>query len=134
MGATVPLAQSQLEDELDQERLKVFRELLDSRLSALLAKAGSHIGSMVEKRENMADSADIATEESNREFALRLHEHDRSTIIAIRAALRRLDEGDYGHCVACGEDIGERRLMARPMTTHCIDCKTELEIRRRDAF
>ena len=116
---------------MDEERLKVFRELLDSRLEALMNKAGSHIGNLVEKRENLADAADLASEESNREFQLRLHEHDRTTILAIRGALRRMDEGDYGYCMACGEDIGERRLMARPMTTHCIDCMTELEIRGR---
>lgn len=116
---------------MDEERQNVFRELLDARLDALLNKAGSHIGSLVERRENHADAADLASEESNREFALRLHEHDRTTILAIRAALRRMDDGDYGYCMACGEAIGERRLMARPMTTHCIDCMTELEIRGR---
>lgn len=116
---------------MEEARQKVFRDLLNSRLDALLSKAGSDIGEMVEKREILADAADLAEEESTREFALRLHEHDRSTISAIREALHRMDEGEYGLCIACGEEIGERRLMARPMTTHCIDCKTELEMRER---
>jgi DnaK suppressor protein len=118
-----------VEDSLDEERLVVFRELLQSRLDALLANAGSHIGSLVEKREQLADHTDVASEESNREFTLRLAEHERSTIKAIRAAMARMNEGEYGFCVACGEEIGERRLMARPMTTQCIDCKTEAEMR-----
>jgi len=124
-----------VEVELDEERQEVFRELLQSRLDALMDNAGSHLGSLVQKRETLADHTDVASEESNREFTLRLHEHERSTIKAIRAAMRRMEEGEYGYCIACGEDIGERRLMARPMTTHCIDCKTEAELRgRRDAW
>ena len=119
---------------MEEERLGVFRELLQSRLDALLSNAGSHIESLVERREQLADNADVATEESNREFALRLHEHERGTVRAIRAALARMEDGEYGYCIACGETIGERRLMARPMTTHCIDCKTEAEQRGRSAW
>ncbi|HND33714.1 MAG TPA: TraR/DksA C4-type zinc finger protein, partial [Myxococcota bacterium] len=37
------------------------------------------------------------------------------------------DDGEYGICVACGDEISEKRLIARPVATHCIDCKTELE-------
>lgn len=119
---------------MDLDRQKVFRELLESRLKALLAKAHTDLGTMVDQREHHADAADIATEESSREFALRLHEHDRTTIQQIRDALRRLEIGEYGECMACGEEIGERRLMARPMATHCIDCKTEMEMTQRRAF
>ncbi len=120
-----------VEDELEEAQQKVFRELLESRLEALLSKAGSHIGSLVERRDMHADAADVAAEESTREFELRMHEHDRATIQAIRQALRRMDNGEYGECVACGEEIGHRRLMARPMATHCIDCMTEIELRAR---
>ncbi|MEZ4235353.1 MAG: TraR/DksA C4-type zinc finger protein [Myxococcota bacterium] len=58
-------------------------------------------------------------------MTLRMHDHERKLVEEIRAALRRVDEGEYGICEACGDDIGERRLMARPMATHCIDCMTE---------
>ena len=114
---------------MDEERAQMFRELLESRLNALLANAGAHIGSLVEQRETRADHTDVATEESDREFTLRMAEHERHNISLIRNALRRIDAGEYGECMACGEEIGERRLMARPMATHCIDCKTEQEMR-----
>ena len=91
---------------MEDDRQKVFQELLESRLEALISNASGHLGAMVERRENHADAADIASEESSREFSLRLHEHERQTIGAIRAALRRIEEGEYGYCVACGEDIG----------------------------
>ena len=114
---------------MEEARLKVFRELLESRLEALVRSAGTQIGELTGERENLPDAADIASEESSREFTLRMAERDRQAIAALRQALRRMDEGEYGDCVHCGEEISERRLMARPMSTHCIDCKTEVEMR-----
>ena len=38
-----------------------------------------------------------------------------------------MDDGEYGVCSSCGEEITEKRLIARPVATHCIDCKTEAE-------
>ena len=119
---------------MDPERLEFFKKLLEERLAALLSGAGSAIGELTEQRESLADHIDVASMESNRDFTLRLQDRERRLIHKIRAALVRIEEGEYGECVACGEDIGERRLMARPMATHCIDCKTEaeqLERRRR---
>ena len=116
---------------MDAARLEVFRKLLRSRLDALLKGTGDAIESLTDERESLSDAADIATEESDREFTLRLHEHERTLVKEVHSALRRVEAGDYGCCIACGEDIGERRLLARPMATHCIDCKTEVELRER---
>lgn len=112
---------------MDAERLVVFRKLLEDRLDALMQKTGAAIGALVDQREVLTDAADIASEESDRDFTLRVHDHERVLVAQIRAALRRVDAGEYGECMACGEDIGERRLLARPMATHCIDCQTEIE-------
>jgi len=112
---------------LDAEKLKVFREILQNRLESLDQTTGTAIGELTQKRDTHADATDLATEESDREFTLRVHEHELVLIRQIRQALKRIDAEDFGECVACGEDIGERRLMARPMSTHCIDCQTELE-------
>ena len=117
----------QLEALLEQERLEVFRTLLNERLEALIRGAGTTIGSLTEERESLTDTIDIASMESNRDFTLRLQDRERRLVAKIRDALKRLDEDEYGICVACGEDIDERRLMARPVATHCIDCKTEAE-------
>jgi len=43
-------------------------------------------------------------------------------ISRIDAALKRLDEGEYGACIECGEDIAEKRLEIDPAATHCINC------------
>lgn len=118
---------------MEPDRLEVFRKLLQDRLDALSRSAGQAIGTLVDQRESLTDAADIASEESDRDFTLRMHDHERVLVEQIRGALRRVELGDYGECVACGEEIGERRLMARPMATHCIDCQTEIEAQEASA-
>jgi len=112
---------------MDQERLDSFRRLLNDRLESLLAEAGATIGSLTDEKENLADDIDLASMESNRDFLLRIRDRERTLIHKIQKALRAMDEGEYGICTACGGDISENRLIARPVATHCIDCKTEAE-------
>ena len=112
---------------MEAEQLKVFKGLLEERRDALLRKAGQAIGELVGERNVMSDAGDIASEEVDRDLALRMHDHDRIVIKEIEAALQRVQRGEYGECLACGDEITERRLMARPMATHCIDCMTEIE-------
>lgn len=112
---------------MDKEKLEFFRKLLTDRLEALLAEAGATIGDLTDDKEHLADDIDLASMESNRDFQLRIRDRERTLIHKIREAIRRIDEGDYGICVNCGGDISERRLIARPVATHCIDCKTEAE-------
>jgi DnaK suppressor protein len=109
------------------ERLDEFRKLLRDRLAHLETGFGHRLGELVDQRDLLADTADMASEESDRDMTLRMHDHERKLVDEIRTALKRVDEGDYGVCQMCGDDIGERRLLARPMATHCIDCMTELE-------
>ena len=116
---------------MDEKQQELFRELLEQRLNSLLSTAGTNIGSLTDDRETPADTIDMATLESNRDFTLRLADRERRLVHKIRQALKRLGDGEFGICVACGEDISERRLMARPMATHCIDCKTEAEMLER---
>ena len=101
--------------------------MLNQRMDALIMGSGETLGQLTGEQETHADAVDVATAESNREFTLRLQDRDRRLVGKIRSALKRMDEGEYGICIACGEDISERRLMARPVATHCIDCKTEAE-------
>ncbi len=109
------------------DRLEFFRNLLSERLDKLLMEAESGVGELVSEKENLPDSIDLASHESSRDFTLRMRDRERKLIFKIREAIRRIDEGEYGECVVCGEDISENRLLARPVTTHCIDCKTEAE-------
>lgn len=112
---------------MEPERLEFFRNLLNERLRALLSEAGATLGDLTDEKENLADAIDLASMESNRDFQLRIRDRERVLIHKIKEAIARLDVGDYGTCVSCGNEIAEKRLMARPVATHCIDCKTELE-------
>ena len=69
------------------------------------------------------DPNDRATQEEEFALELRTRDRERKLIRKIDDSLRALDEGTYGYCEDCGEEIGLRRLEARPVTTQCIDCK-----------
>lgn len=112
---------------MERDRLDFFKTLLQERLRALLTEAGATLGDLTDEKENLADAIDLASMESNRDFQLRIRDRERVLIHKIKEALQRIEDGDYGICVACGNEISEKRLIARPVATHCIDCKTELE-------
>jgi DnaK suppressor protein len=116
---------------MDAETTDFFRKMLNERLDALIREAEAGIGELVAEKENIPDSIDLASSESDRHFTLRMQDRERKLILKVRQALQRLEDGEYGECVVCGEEIGKKRLMARPVTTHCIDCKTEAEQQER---
>ncbi|EKD38754.1 MAG: hypothetical protein ACD_75C00621G0006, partial [uncultured bacterium] len=66
-----------------------------------------------------------------RSFELRIRDRERKLLSKIDEAIARIDDGSYGICEDCGEEIGLKRLEARPVTTLCIDCKTLQETREK---
>ncbi len=116
---------------MDPESREFLRKLLNERLDALQRDAEAGVGELVAEKENLPDAIDLASHESDRDFSIRMKDRERKLIFKIRQALERIDDEDYGECVVCGEEIGQGRLMARPVTTHCIDCKTEAEQQER---
>lgn len=113
---------------MTSEKLEFFRTLLLERLEKLQSEADKTLGDLTQEKENIPDSIDLASEESEREFSIRIKDRERRLILKVKEALDRIDDGSFGVCVACGEDISEKRLIARPVTTHCIDCKTAAEL------
>ena len=112
---------------MKQKDVDFFRYLLNERMQELLTEAGKTVENMDEK-ENFPDPTDRASLESDRNSILRIRDRERKLIFKIQEALRRLDDGDYGICETCGGEIGIARLKARPVTTLCIECKSEQEI------
>ena len=104
-----------------------------SRLQADLARLGDHAHSAIEftmdrDRDRIGrDSMDESMEEELYSTQLRLHDRENFLIAKIQDALKRLHAGEIDECEECSEPIGFRRLMARPMTTLCFDCKTARE-------
>ena len=64
---------------------------------------------------------------SSLSFAGRIRERESKLLSKIDEALEQIDQGDYGECTSCGEEIGVKRLLARPVARLCIDCKEEQE-------
>jgi DnaK suppressor protein len=116
---------------MNQRDLKQFRKLLDEKMAELLADAERTVDGMSDSKENFPDPTDRASLESNRNFTLRIRDRERKLIGKIKEALQRIDDGSYGKCEECGEDIGIERLKARPVTTLCIDCKSLQEAEER---
>ena len=83
--------------------------------------------SKAHEQEGGQDSLDVCTEESLRSTQLRLRDREKKLVAKIDRAIERMDEGEYSECESCGEEIGDRRLQARPVTTYCIECKEEQE-------
>ena len=79
---------------------------------------------LVEKTE---DEGDLALISHNKELLYNLHETDFRRLKAIEDALKRIQREEYGVCTGCGEDINEKRLVAVPWATMCIDCQEEAE-------
>lgn len=78
-----------------------------------------------------ADPNDRASRETDISLELRSRDREGKLIKKINEALDRLEQGEYGYCETCGEDIGVSRLEARPTADLCIDCKTLDEIREK---
>src|SRR6056300_343105 len=78
-----------------------------------------------------ADPNDRASQESDMALELRNRDRERKLIRKIEQTIRNIDNDDYGYCEQCGEEIGLKRLQARPTATLCIDCKTLDEIREK---
>jgi len=112
---------------MEKERLESFRELLNERLKAILEEAEKTVKGMTNDRDSFPDPTDRANLETDRNFLLRIRDRERKLIGKIKEALARIDDGSFGICEECGEEISEERLKARPVTTLCIDCKTKAE-------
>src|SRR5512135_3403296 len=116
---------------MEAERLTQFKESLEERLRELLGEADRTVTGMSDTIDTFPDPSDRATLETDRNFMLRIRDRERKLISKIKEALERIEDGTYGLCEACGEPIGEKRLMARPVTTLCIECKARQEKQER---
>lgn len=116
---------------MDKEALKHFEDLLQAKVETLLGKADQSLGDLTDETTPNPDPNDQASMETDRDFLIRIRDRERNLILKAREALARINDGSYGHCESCGEEISLARLEARPEATLCIDCKTEMEQRER---
>jgi len=104
-----------------RKKLMVQRdELLSEAEHTIITKLGA-------EKQSFPDPTDQAAAELDNNFMLRLRGREQKLLKKIDEAIARIDEGTYGICESCGGQIGLKRLEARPVTTLCIECKTEQE-------
>ena len=127
---SIDKASRNIEDPLlvNKKELKRFREILTNRRTEILKAAEvSKERGMGFSSDDLPDEVDLASSESDQSLNLRLRDRERVLFKKIEKALKKIDEGEYGTCERCGEDIDAKRLEARPVTDLCIRCKEEEE-------
>jgi DnaK suppressor protein len=112
---------------LKPEKMETYKALLTQKINELLSEAGKTVSEMTNGKENYPDPNDRASLEADRNFELRIRDRERKLIMKMQEAIKRIDDGVFGICEVCGGQISEKRLIARPVTTLCIDCKTKQE-------
>lgn len=103
-----------------------IKEKLIQQKRTILAEAGIAMNSLPEQTV-FPDMGDQASAECERNFMLRLRSREQRLLKKIEEAIERIDNGTFGICEVCSSPIELKRLEARPVTTMCIDCKTEQE-------
>jgi DnaK suppressor protein len=109
----------------DQQR---FKKILTEQRDELLRSARKALsGDIHVDPDDFPDEIDTASSEMNLAFTGRLREREHGLMAKIDTALEKIEDGVYGQCENCEEEIGLKRLEARPVAELCIDCKGEQE-------
>ena len=119
------------ESYMSKSQLNHFRTILNEWKTELSQDIDRTVHTMQDELTSYADPNDRASQESDMALELRNRDRERKLIKKIDDTLRNIESQDYGYCTGCGEEIGLKRLEARPTATLCIDCKTLDEIREK---
>ena len=114
---------------MDLKKIKETRRRLSSEYENLIKSINRNrlAAEQLNKMENTEDEGDLAAISHDRDLLYHLDESDFQRLRFIQEALKALDRGQYGECVRCGKDINEKRLLAVPWATTCIQCQEETE-------
>ena len=121
------------EDEpfMNDRQLEYFRRKLLDWKADILENSSDTVAGMKDQTRNIPDVADRASEETDRALELRTRDRERKLVSKIDAALRRIDEGEYGYCSITGEPISLKRLDARPIATMSLEAQERHERREK---
>jgi len=105
---------------MTKNELNKYKEVLEAKLAELSEVVRNREGIAIEKSPDALDEVQHAAE---RELAIRNLDRESNLLRNVRAALRRIQDGSYGICVHCEEDINPKRLNAVPWAPFCISCQ-----------
>jgi DnaK suppressor protein len=116
---------------MNDRQLEFFRRKLVNWKNDLMSDSKETIEGLQDNTRNIPDIADRASEETDRALELRTRDRQRKLVSKIDAALRRIDEGEYGYCEMTGEPISLKRLDARPIATMTLEAQESHERREK---
>jgi len=119
------------EQYMSKEQLEHFSEILLAWKRDLMEEVDRTVLHMKDEAANFPDPNDRATQESEFSLELRTRDRERKLIRKIDEALKRIEDGSYGYCLETGEEIGIKRLEARPVATLCVEAQERRERRER---
>lgn len=119
------------EEYMNKEQLEHFRQLLLAWKRELMEEVDRTMLHMKDDAANFPDPNDRATQESEFGLELRTRDRERKLLKKIDSALGRIDDGSYGYCEETGDEIGLRRLEARPVATLCVEAQERRELAER---
>ena len=119
------------EDYMSDEQLDHFRDILNAWKRELMFEVDRTVHHMQDEAANFPDPNDRATQESEFGLELRTRDRERKLLRKIDSALSRIDDGSYGYCEETGEEIGLKRLEARPVATLCLEAQERRELAER---
>lgn len=109
---------------MDKRKLKAYRDKLLERREALFRQVSeAELSSRERDAEATQDPADMAANAYAKELLISMSGNDRRLLAMIDEALARVEAGEYGSCVNCGEPVQEKRLEAVPWARHCLRCQ-----------
>jgi DnaK suppressor protein len=122
------VSSSTVSKSLTKKELKRFQEMLLEKRRAVLDRARQTLSeNMTLDTNDLPDEMDLASSEYIQSFEFRLRGREKSLLTKLDSALRKIEDGTFGTCETCEEQIGKKRLEARPETTLCIRCKEDQE-------
>tara|TARA_R110002096_G_scaffold189191_22_gene369491 strand:+ start:4906 stop:5328 length:423 start_codon:yes stop_codon:yes gene_type:complete len=116
---------------MNERQLEYFRRKLSTWKQELLDQSAETIEGLQDSARSVPDVADRASEETDRALELRTRDRQRKLVSKIDAALRRIENGEYGYCSVTGEPISLKRLDARPIATMTLEAQEKHERRER---
>ncbi len=111
------------EKYMSKKQLNYFRQHFENMGEKIVQSNEKLIDEMKDNLETTPDENDRASKESEFSMVLRGRDRERQLMSKIEHAIRRINEASFGFCNECGEPIGIKRMLARPVATLCIECK-----------
>lgn len=127
-GGPLTQAQATATKPLNKKELKKFQEMLEEKRRQVLDRARKTLSEdMTLDTNDLPDEMDLASSEYIQSFEFRLRGREKILLTKLDLALKKIEDGSFGTCELCEEQIGRKRLEARPETSLCIRCKEDQE-------